>query len=634
MAVALAAGGAPAGGQETTAEKPPVLKPVDSCRALARYARRHSKATVIASQPGRRGQGPFAVPLADEAPAAGQGGGGGAAGNDFSRTNVQEEGIDEPDPVKTDGSHLFVAGGGEGHMILALDARAETPRLVGSVTLPGEDAEILLSGDRILAISWGEGGPSGYEDATILSEVDVSNPAAMRVLRTEKVEGAYLSARLHGDVARVAISTPPRAIVVEEPEDEDWTAAERRAAARRAVARAPLGTWRPNEVVADRTTGVRTRRGAVPCGEVRRPREYSGLGMLSVLTVDLRAGLPAVDADAVFAEGHELYAGNDGIYIALEEWIDPETGFEDLPSGSVTSIHKFSIAGAETAYSASGSVPGYMLSQWAMSEHGGHLRTATTNVPPWLDEDRPPESDSQVIVLAERDGALVEVGRAGGLGRGESIYAVRFMGDRGFVVTYEEIDPLYVLDLSVPEAPRVTGELKIPGYSAYLHPVGDGLLLGVGQDVDEDGNTLGFQLSLFDVSDMANPRRVSAYKIPGSNWSEAEWDHHAFLHWPATGLAVLPVELYPDDDASAPDFTGAIGFRVDTGARSISETWRIASPPADDADWTPPPHRYVVIGDRLFSVWPAGVRASRLDDVTKGAWVDLPARAPARGGEQ
>jgi hypothetical protein len=342
--------------------------------------------------------------------------------------------------------------------------------------------------------------------------------------------------------------------------------------------------------------------------------------MLTVLTIDLARGLPAVDSDAVIAGGDTLYAGRDGVYVATEEWIDPDTELEDLPSESVTAIHKFAISGAETHYAASGAIPGYMLSQWSMSEHEGHLRTATTSLPPWIDEE-PPDGESQVIVLKQQAGALVEVGRAGGLGRGEVIQAVRFMGDRGFVVTFREVDPLFALDLSVPESPRVAGELKIPGFSSYLHPVGDGLLLGVGQDATEE-ELRGLQLSLFDVSDMSRPRRLAVHTIADSE-SEAEWDHHAFLHWPATGLTLLPVNIWPEEeDEQAAQFTGAIGFRVDTGAHTIGETGRIAGPPEGNADAGNPPFRNLVIGDRIYSVWHYGVRVSRLDDLSPAGWVD------------
>ena len=115
----------------------------------------------------------------------------------------------------------------------------------------------------------------------------------------------------------------------------------------------------------------------------------------------------------------------------------------------------------------------------------------------------------------------MQAGRIGGLGKGERVYSVRFVGDTGYVVTFRQIDPLYTLDLADPERPRVLGELKIPGYSAYLHPIGEGLLLGVGQDATEEGRPTGTQISIFDVSDLRRPTRVHQEAL-GMGWTEAE----------------------------------------------------------------------------------------------------------------
>ena len=181
-------------------------------------------------------------------------------------------------------------------------------------------------------------------------------------------------------------------------------------------------------------------------------------------------------------------------------------------------------------------VHGTLLNQFSLSEDKGVLRAAST-------VGFGPEAESKVTTLARDGGHLVRRGQVGGLGRGERIYAVRFMGDAGYVVTFRETDPLYTLDLTDPGNPRVRGELKIPGYSAYLHPVGDDLLLGIGQEATQDGRVQGLQLSLFDVADLAHPVRLQKAQIGARfSQSEAEWDHHAFLWWPATSLAVLPID--------------------------------------------------------------------------------------------
>jgi Beta propeller domain len=148
-----------------------------------------------------------------------------------------------------------------------------------------------------------------------------------------------------------------------------------------------------------------------------------------------------------------------------------------------------------------------------------------------------------VTVLDQRDGALRQIGQVGGLGQGERIFAVRFIGPAGYVVTFRQVDPLYVVDLERPAQPVVRGELKIRGYSAYLHPVGPGLLLGVGQDATDAGAQLGTQLSLFDVSDPSNPRRLHQAAVAGAS-SQAEFDHHAFLWWAPRDLAVVPLNVF------------------------------------------------------------------------------------------
>jgi hypothetical protein len=171
-----------------------------------------------------------------------------------------------------------------------------------------------------------------------------------------------------------------------------------------------------------------------------------------------------------------------------------------------TELHGFdtTVAG-RTTYAGTGSVPGYVLGRWALSSHEGHLRVAVTSSPPWAGGQ--PETSSSVVVLSERDDALVQTGRVDGLGVTETIRAVRYFGDLAVVVTFRQTDPLYVLDLADPAAPALLGELKVPGFSTYLHPVGDDLLLGVGEEADESGQVTGMQVSLFDLSDLAGRRR-------------------------------------------------------------------------------------------------------------------------------
>jgi uncharacterized secreted protein with C-terminal beta-propeller domain len=556
--VALALTAAPAVAKPRAAKR---LKAFSSCQTLIDYATRH-----VPPAPPRPTVPPMErtdAPVAAPAPAAGE---------DTSQTNVQEAGVDEPDTVKTDGKTIFAIANGTLH---AIDARAETPRLIGTLALEdGWGTTMLLRKDRALLLGTG---PLGAR----MTEVDVSDPAKPTVLRTEDVDGYIVDARLTGRTARVVVASYPEA-VYGPPE----------------VRTQPAG-WLPTRTVANARTGHSVTR-RIGCHRVRRPSVFSGAGVLTVYTVDTTKGLPAVDVDAIFASGDTVYASPSSLYVATQRWEVEEAN---------TSIHRFDISDPDrTTYAASGAVPGTLLNQFSLSEDNGVLRAAST-------VGFGPEAESKVTTLARHDGQLVQLGQVGGLGRGERIHAVRFIGDVGYVVTFRQTDPLYTLDLSDPANPRVRGELKIPGYSAYLHPVGDDLLLGVGQEATDDGRLQGLQLSLFDVSDLARPVRVQKAQL-GERWSSSavEWDHHAFLWWPATKLALLPV------DSQA--FQGAVGFRV-SRANGIAEVGRITHP-ATDAAWTPPVSRAVVVGDRLFTVSELGIKASGLQGFAERGWVGFP----------
>jgi uncharacterized secreted protein with C-terminal beta-propeller domain len=625
--VAIAAQSAPpaAAAQRSAAG----LARFDSCAELSGYARsavRRTRGSI--GVPTRVGLPP-PVPLARmPAPAPGQAVADGAVSPvaatgpspaaaeggavDESTTNVQEAGVDEPDLVKSDGRRLFALANGSLH---AIDVARDAPLVRGSLALEGSGAELLVRGDRVLVIGAaaalapppgpGPGpGPQPVPADTStpggqqvqLTEVDVSDPARMRVARTLTVAGAYVSGRLTGGTARLVISSPP-----ELPQPEPAAAPE------------PASVV-PRSTIRSRISGRSFRRALVGCRAVSHPVRFSGLDLLTVLTVDLDRGLYNVDRDAVMAGAQTVYASQRSLYVASQRWVPGVAANPEAAARLDTEIHRFDASSpGTTTYAGSGSVSGSVLNQFSLSEHEGALRVATTDTPPWVAGAQTAESESSVTVLRERDGRLVTVGRVGGLGRGERIYAVRFLADRGYVVTFRQVDPLYVVDLADPAAPRVAGELKIPGYSAYLHPVGDDLLLGVGQDATERGQPLGLQASLFDVSDPSRPARLDAHAL-GQATSEVEDDHHAFMWWAPEQLAVLPVRHYGGDAPS-----GAVGLRA-TRAGGIGERGRIQHPGSSSL----PVRRSLVVGERLVTVSDGGVATSRLSTLAPLSFVAFP----------
>ncbi len=483
----------------------------------------------------------------------------------------------------------------------------------------GYGSELLLSGSNLIVISSRSQirpvplarrpGPAliypspNYDGGhTTLREVDVSNPAAMKITATLTIDGSFVDARQNGATARIVISSAPHAIAYP---------------ALRASAKGYVPSWR----FRSRLSGRRFSGPVARCHDIEHPAEFSGLGMVTILTIDLDHGLAAARTDTLMADAQIVYGSQDSLYIATQRWIAPTTPVVQLPSSQTTEIDRFDATAPDrTTYVASGEVPGYLLNQFSLSESGGYLRVASTSSPDWWDGAVPRvPSQSYVTMLATNGSQLVPVGRLSGLGSGQRIYSVRFVGDVGYVVTFRQVDPLYTIDLSDPTAPRVAGQLELEGYSSYLHPLGGGLLLGVGDDVGTTDEPSGAQLELFDVSDPSAPRLVQKATLGEGSSSQVEYDHHAFLFWPPTGLAVLPLQIYPNDNGNP--FNGAVGFHIDQGG--ITELGRISHPAT--SGYAPPISRSIVIGDRLYTLSDEGILASSLDTLAPIAFAAFPA---------
>jgi uncharacterized secreted protein with C-terminal beta-propeller domain len=272
------------------------------------------------------------------------------------------------------------------------------------------------------------------------------------------------------------------------------------------------------------------------------PTVFSGEGLLSLATIDVASG--TVSGSTIQGEWGNVYASTEALYIGSTNWSYYWwwQGADERPPIK-TSIHKFAYdANGDARYTASGEVLGYAINQFAFDEHDGHLRVATTDGFGWWNNGET-QTESRVTVLREDGARLEETGVVAGLGKGEQIFGVRFIGDRGYVVTFRQVDPLYVIDLADPAAPSVAGELKIPGFSSYIHPMAPGYLLTAGRDGDDEGRIGGVKVEIFDVRDAANPRSVKTAVIGDgwNTWSDVQWDHKAFTYFGARNLLALPI---------------------------------------------------------------------------------------------
>ncbi len=545
-------------------------------------------------------------------------------------TNLQEAGIDEPDLVKTDGDRIVAVNG---NTLFLITVDGDSLDLRGSINLDFWTQDLFLDGDRVIAIANGGFEPMPFLDESVdfdgrlmapptsvmtVVEIDISDMDEPELSRTLRIDGRYVSSRMVDGAVRLVVASGPTGFAWAHPEGGGLRA-ERTAEERNeeTITASKVENWLPYFIVTDHEgrDRVAAEGTLLACDRTHRPEEFSGFTTLSLVTLSADE-LDVEDATGLFADGEIVYSSGNATYVATNRWIDPVVFEEDgQPEGMKTMIHKFDLSERSADYRASGTVSGYMLSQWAMSEHDGHLRVASTDTPEWWDG---PDTESMVTVLDTRGDDLIEVGRVDGLGRGERIYSVRFFGDTGYVVTFRQVDPLYVIDLSDPSRPTVRGELKIPGYSAYLHPIGSDALLGVGQDADLDGRVSGLQASLFDVSDPDDPARIDRFTMPGGH-SEVEWDHHAFMHDPSSGLTVFPFERWSEGDGDVSP-TGALVLSVDEqGIREFGEI----SHDQKGSNWWMPIRRALMIDGALITVSDAGIMVSDPRSLKTLDWVDF-----------
>ena len=530
---------------------------------------------------------------------------------DYSTTNVQEAGVDEPDIVKTDGKRIVAVAQARVHLV-GLDGGKMTLRK----TLPDTMVRsVFLSGDRVLVFSGqtaqsSEPGLRWAGQRAVLTMYDISDLSDPHLIAKLTIDGSVLDARLVGTQVRVVtISSPdvnaPAPVYAPDGGITEKSKEELRAA----VASTHVDDWIPTYALQDSAGGEVSKGRLVECANLAHPETFSGLDTVAVSAFDMGSALQSRQTVGLIAGGQQIYATDTSTYVSTTDWTRDG-------SAAKTSLHKFVTAssGAST-YQGSGEIPGTLLNQYAMSEYDGVLRVAST-----VSERRGWTNPRQltqgaVTTLQEQDGALRQLGQVGGLGQqdNESIKAVRFIEDRGYVVTFRSTDPLYILDLRNAAAPKVVGELKIPGYSGYLHPIGENLLLGVGQSGLDSGiapspttrrSQVGVQFSLFDISDPAAPRRIDTQTY-GGGAAAAEFDPKAFLYWEPRNLIIAPTNLHGDYRGKGA-FSGLVLLRAD--ADGLKELGRLATSKAYGTV-----NRSLVVGDTVYMLTDHALQANSLD---------------------
>jgi uncharacterized secreted protein with C-terminal beta-propeller domain len=494
-------------------------------------------------------------------------------GVEYSGTNVQVEGIDEPDIVKNDNKYIYTLSGGN---LVIIDAYpAESASVVSTTEIADTPRDIFLCGDRLVLFSTGteifgtqsetpgplaKAVPPYYRPsipvthATIYDIHDRAHPA---VVRDYSIEGDYLDARLIGSTVYLVTQEqvypyPDAPIIVPvlregtetvvQPDvwyfdhPEPWytfttiTSIDVARAREMDVQTYLLGSGN-TLYVSENALYVSYPR--------YRPPIFRDSGDLPVKSV--AASEPSARPVGIPADFNSLPAEERQSIVEAFRNDEQEAIRRQEIAQTTTVIHKIAIGKGAITYRARGEVPGTLYNQFAMDEYKGNLRVATTST---VSTPRYGQyTYNNVYVL---DGDLKTVGELTHIAEQETIYATRFIGDKLYMVTFRRIDPFFVIDLSVPESPRVLGKLKIPGYSDYLHPYDATHIIGVGKETatnDWGGvSTSGVKIALFDVSDLQNPRLLDKVQIgdAGSD-SAALTDHHAFLFDRVKNLLVIPV---------------------------------------------------------------------------------------------
>jgi len=307
-----------------------------------------------------------------------------------------------------------------------------------------------------------------------------------------------------------------------------------------------------------------------------------------------------------------------------------------------TIINKLSISKGQVTVESNGKVPGHISNQFSMDEFEGNFRIATTISQRWsrfmtTDVATPDVASSSDVVSSKvammppignsdsmnnmyvLDSNLKTIGTLEGLAKGEQIFSVRFMGDRAYVVTFRQVDPFFVIDLKNPKAPEVIGELKIPGFSRYLHPYDENTIIGIGRDATDTGRQEGLKISLFDVTDVANPKEIAKY-VSDEKYSSstAEWEHKAFLFSKEKNLLVLPVYSYNYNNGGQ-SMNGAFVFKI----TKDSITLRGLIDHSGQNNYGPTVERSLYINDELYTKSPYLLRVNALSDLNSIANVTL-----------
>ena len=459
-------------------------------------------------------------------------------GKNYSGTNNQVAGVDEADIVKTDGTWIYALNRTQ-EAVYLFSAEGKETKIVSSIRLaqPGSEhhwrdySEMMLYGDRLYILgTYYDWDKTDRDSEYTFAEVyDVSHRTAPKKLTALKQQGGYRAARLVDDL--LVIVSDYRMYMFYKFEE-------------------PAVDYCPRFFVGDDASTLTP-------GEIYVNPDTKENGFTVITTVNAKDGSEYDSHKAVLGGCDVVYCNGADLLIAAQEYDQEQSEeqtdangkhFVKINSGTNTTLFRFSIIDGKIEAVASAKIPGVLLNQFSMDAYQGTFRLVVTRNDSeetiWTDGIDTYEwnstSDCALYVL---DGELKTLGVVENLAKDERIQSARFMGDTAYFVTFRQVDPLFAVDLSDPENPKVLSALKIPGFSAYLHPFGEGKLLGIGYDADEEhGWTENVKLSLFDISDPADVKEAFKLSVKDASYTSVQYNHKAVFVDAATGTVAFPAD--------------------------------------------------------------------------------------------
>lgn len=470
---------------------------------------------------------------------------------DYSRTNLQVEGVEEADIVKTDGDYIYYISYNK---VVIVDAKNSSDlKILYELKYNEEDFspdDLYLYGDKLIVI--GQKINNDYnrfvsvdrlypEEAYTLAKVyNIQNRNNPIMEREIKVEGSYLSSRMIGENIYFITNKYIYSYLFKDELDK-----------------LDPEMFKPKYT----DTVIGTEEKCIEYDDIYYFPESEDTSYLNIVGFNVNNNEQA-NIETYLGAGNEIYSSENNLYITREKYDykdDKTYNNYDLN----TQIYKFELKNSKVIYKCEGSVPGDVLNQFSMDEKDGYFRIATTDSESWNSET----NTNNLYVLNEN---LEIVGKIENLAKGEKIYSVRFIGNRAYMVTFVQTDPLFVIDLSNPKEPTVLGELKIPGYSNYLHPYDENHIIGFGENTktNKSGGVVidGMKMALFDVSDPNSPKELYSVNIgEAGTYSEILYNHKALLFSKEKNIIAFPISISEDVSSyrNKLKFQGAIVYGLD-----------------------------------------------------------------------